>query len=172
MTDPGAPGSGFAAAPRIAFLVPHTHWDREWYRTFADFRVSMTRIVREVLDRLEQDPAFAHFLLDGQAILASDHCEIYPDDAERIRDLVRVGRLSLGPWYVLPDEFLVSAESLVRNLLAGHAVAHDLGGVQKVGYMPDSFGHVAQMPQILRRAGIDSFLYTRGNGGEIDPLGF
>ena len=172
MTDPGAPGSGFAAAPRIAFLVPHTHWDREWYRTFADFRVTMTRIVREVLDRLEQDPAFTHFLLDGQAILASDHCEIYPDDAERIRDLVRAGRLSLGPWYVLPDEFLVSAESLVRNLLVGHAVAYDLGGVQKVGYMPDSFGHVAQMPQILRRAGIDSFLYTRGNGDEIDHLGF
>ena len=172
MTEPVAPDSGFATAPRIAFLVPHTHWDREWYRTFADFRVSMTRIVREVLDRLEQDPAFTHFLLDGQAILARDHCEIYPEDAERIRSLVRAGRLSLGPWYVLPDEFLVSGESLVRNLLVGHAVARNLGGVQKVGYMPDSFGHVAQLPQILRRAGIDSFLYTRGNGAEIDHLGF
>jgi mannosylglycerate hydrolase len=172
MTEPGAPGSGFATAPRIAFLVPHTHWDREWYRTFADFRVSMTRIVREVLDRLEQDPAFTHFLLDGQAILARDHCEIYPEDAERIRSLVREGRMSLGPWYVLPDEFLVSGESLVRNLLAGHSVARELGGVQKVGYMPDSFGHVAQLPQILRGAGIDSFLYTRGNGDEIDHLGF
>ena len=98
MTEPGAPGSGFTTAPRIAFLVPHTHWDREWYRTFADFRVSMTRIVREILDRLERDPAFTHFLLDGQAILARDHCEIYPEDAERIRSLVREGRLSLGPW--------------------------------------------------------------------------
>jgi mannosylglycerate hydrolase len=172
MADPGAPGPGFADAPRLAFLVPHTHWDREWYRTFADFRVSMTRIVRDVLDRLEQDPAFTHFLLDGQAILARDHCEIHPEDAERIRALVSSERLSLGPWYVLPDEFLVSGEALVRNLLVGHAVARDLGGVQKVGYMPDSFGHVAQLPQILRRAGIDSFLYTRGNGDEIDRLGF
>ena len=132
----------------------------------------MTRIVREALDRLERDPTFTHFLLDGQAILARDHCEVYPSDAARIRRLVEAGCLSLGPWYVLPDEFLVSAESLVRNLLIGHAVARELGGVQKVGYMPDSFGHVAQMPQILRRAGIDSFLYTRGNGEEIDHLGF
>ncbi|MGW8282623.1 MAG: glycoside hydrolase family 38 N-terminal domain-containing protein, partial [Gemmatimonadota bacterium] len=172
MADPEGPGSEAVVAPRIAFLVPHTHWDREWYRTFADFRVSMTRIVREVLDRLERDPAFRHFLLDGQAILARDHCEIYPDDAARIRRLVESGRLSLGPWYVLPDEFLVSGESLVRNLMAGHSVAQDLGGVQKVGYMPDSFGHVAQLPQILSRAGITSFIYTRGNGDEIDRLGF
>jgi len=172
MADPEGPGSEAVVAPRIAFLVPHTHWDREWYRTFADFRVSMTRIVREILDRLERDPAFKHFLLDGQAILARDHCEIYPDDAARIRRLVESGRLSLGPWYVLPDEFLVSGESLVRNLMAGHSVAQDLGGVQKVGYMPDSFGHVAQLPQILSRAGIASFIYTRGNGDEIDRLGF
>ncbi len=66
----------------------------------------------------------------------------------------------------------MSGEALVRNLVIGHAVAGAFGRVQAVGYLPDSFGHVAQIPQILRRAGIDSFIYTRGNGDEIDELGY
>ena len=84
---------------------------------------------------------------------------------------MRAGRLAIGPWYVLPDEFLVSGEALVRNLLIGHALCAPLGGAQKVGYLPDTFGHVAQMPQLLRGAGIDSFIYTRGNGDEAARLG-
>jgi mannosylglycerate hydrolase len=158
--------------PKIAHLVSHTHWDREWYRTFHEFRVRLVRIVREVLDRLEEDPSFEHFLLDGQAVLLEDHLEVHPEDGPRIRRLVEAGALALGPWYVLPDEFLVSAEAHVRNLLVGKHVSAPLGGAQTVGYMPDSFGHVAQMPQILRRAGLDSFVFTRGQGDEADDLGW
>ena len=100
-----------------------------------------------------------------------DYLEARPGDRERIRRQVEAGALSIGPWYVLPDEFLVSAEATVRNLHHGHEVCRELGGAQKVGYLPDSFGHIAQMPQILRKAGIDSFFYTRGNGAEIEELG-
>ncbi len=157
---------------RRAFVVSHTHWDREWYHTFHRFRLDMSAVIRGVLDRLDDDPTFEHFLLDGQAILVEDHLEYHPEDRERLAAHARSGRLSLGPWYILPDEFLVSAEAHVRNLLLGHRVATDIGAVQKVGYMPDSFGHIAQIPQILRRAGIDSFIYTRGNGDEIDELGW
>jgi alpha-mannosidase len=157
--------------PRIAFVVSHTHWDREWYRTFHEFRAQLTRVVRQVLDALEGDEAFRHFLLDGQSIILEDHLAVHPEDAPRIRELARQGALSLGPWYVLPDEFLVSAESIVRNLLIGHEVASAHGRPQEVGYMPDSFGHIAQMPQILRGAGIDSFVYTRGSGDEIERVG-
>jgi alpha-mannosidase len=157
--------------PRTVFIVSHTHWDREWYRTFHDFRVDLVAVVREVLDRLEHDEALPHFLLDGQSIILEDYLEIHPEDRERIADLVAAGALAVGPWYVLPDEFLVSAEATVRNLIFGHVVGATVGAVQKVGYMPDSFGHITQLPQILHRAGIDSFLYTRGNGAEIDDLG-
>ena len=153
------------------FIVSHTHWDREWYRTFHDFRVDLVGVVREVLDRLEHDEALPHFLLDGQSIVLEDYLEIHPEDRERIAGLVGKGALAVGPWYVLPDEFLVSGEATVRNLIFGHTVGATVGAVQKVGYMPDAFGHIAQLPQILRRAGIDSFLYTRGNGAEIDELG-
>ncbi len=158
-------------SPRKVCVVSHTHWDREWYLTYHEFRTLLVRTVRRVLDALDTDPSFRHFALDGQAVVLEDYLEIHPEDRPRIERLVRRGSLSVGPCYVLPDEFLVSGEALVRNLLAGHKVAGSFGRVLKVGYLPDTFGHIAQMPQILRGAGIDSFIYTRGNGDEIDDLG-
>ena len=157
--------------PKKAFIVSHTHWDREWYLTFDRFRVNLVRVVGQVLDALERDDDFQHFLLDGQAIILGDYLEVCPKDRERIERLVKAGKLSVGPWYILPDEFLVSAEATVRNIQIGHRLCGEFGEVQKVGYMPDSFGHIAQMPQILRGAGIDSFVYSRGNGDEIDAVG-
>ncbi|MBN2565891.1 MAG: hypothetical protein JXB46_09275, partial [Candidatus Eisenbacteria bacterium] len=156
---------------RKAYLVSHTHWDREWYLPFHRFRVNLVSMMDQVLDALENDPSFRHFVMDGQAVVLEDYLEAKPEAAPRIEKLVRSGSLSVGPWYVLPDEFLVSGESTVRNLLYGNAVAGTFGSVQKVGYMPDSFGHVAQMPQLLARSGIDSFIYTRGNGDELEDLG-
>jgi len=158
--------------PKLVYLVSHTHWDREWYLPFQAFRVKLARVVTRVLDTLENDPAFTHFVLDGQAILLEDHLAVRPEDGPRLRGLAQAGKLSVGPWYILPDLFLVSGEATVRNLLLGHRTTADFGPVQKVGYLPDSFGHFAQLPQILRQAGIDSFIYTRGNGDEIDRLGW
>ncbi len=158
-------------APKQAFVVSHTHWDREWYLTYDRFRVRLVRVVGEVLDALEQNPDFEHFLLDGQAIILDDYLEVCPENRDRIGRLVKAKQLSIGPWYILPDEFLVSGEATIRNLMMGHHVCGEFGEVQKVGYMPDSFGHIAQMPQILRQADIDSFVYTRGNGAEIEQTG-
>jgi len=158
-------------APKIAYIVSHTHWDREWYKPYHQFRIDLVRIVQRILDALENDEDFRHFLLDGQSVVLEDYLEIRPEDEARISTLVRENSLSVGPWYILPDEFLVSAEATVRNLIIGHRVASRLGRVQKVGYMPDSFGHIAQMPQILQLAGIDSFVYSRGNGDEIERTG-
>jgi alpha-mannosidase len=157
--------------PKHAYLVSHTHWDREWYLSMQEFRVMLVNAVKGVLDALENDGAFEHFVLDGQAICVEDYLAMCPEDAERVRGLAASGKLSLGPWYILPDEFLVSGEATVRNLLLGHEVATAHGNWQRVGYMPDSFGRIAQMPQLLRRAGIDTFIYTRGNGDEIDCVG-
>ncbi len=157
--------------PRKAWLVSHTHWDREWYATFHTFRVRLAATIRRVLDQLETVPDYRHFMLDGQAILLEDYLAIHPEDADRIRTHVRAGRLAIGPWYILPDEFLVSGEALVRNALIGRQVCRVFGDPTPVGYMPDTFGHVAQIPQILRGCGLDTFVYWRGNGSEIDTLG-
>ena len=159
-------------APRHAVVVSHTHWDLEWYLPFSRFRVTMTEVVGRVLDALEREPRFRHFVLDGQAAVLEDYLEAVPGDRERVARLVRAGALAVGPWYVLPDEFLVSGEATVRNLLFGRKVCDPLGPVQRAGYMPDSFGHPAQTPQLLRLAGLDSFLFTRGLGDEADELGW
>ena len=143
------------------FLVPHTHWDREWYRPFQSFRISLVDVVDEVLELLESDERMA-FTLDGQLATVDDYVEIRPEGEARIRALVRAGRLAVGPWQTLMDEFLVSGETIVRNLEAGLARAEDVGGAMHVGYLPDMFGHIAQMPQILRSAGIETGVMWRG----------
>jgi len=156
---------------RRAFLVSHTHWDREWYLTFHRFRVNLVEVVDRVLDALDQDPEFRHFVLDGQTAVLEDYLEVAPEQRDRVNRLVREGRLAVGPWYILPDEFLVSGEATVRNLIFGRRAA-PLQRVQNVGYMPDSFGHLAQIPQILQLVGIDSFIFTRGMGAQDEDPGW
>ncbi|HSA57575.1 MAG TPA: hypothetical protein VLE53_17815, partial [Gemmatimonadaceae bacterium] len=132
-------------------LVAHTHWDREWYQPFEVFRIRLARAVERICDVLEADPRFTSFTLDGQAVILEDVVELRPDLEPRLRRLIAAGRLEVGPSFVLPDEFLASPEALVRNLLLGRTVCERFGArPMAVGYMPDPFGHVAQMPQILR----------------------
>jgi mannosylglycerate hydrolase len=148
-------------------VVPHTHWDREWYRPFEAFRHDLIGVVDEVLDTLEADPAFVSFLLDGQAAVVEDYLEVRPECADRVRALVEAGRLSIGPWYVLPDEFLVSPETHVLNIREGRRVTERFGGGLRVGYLPDQFGHISQMPQLLRLMGLDTAVLWRGVPAEV-----
>jgi mannosylglycerate hydrolase len=143
------------------YLVPHTHWDREWYLPFQRFRVRLVELIDRVLDTMERDERFV-FTLDGQLATVDDYLEVRPDAEPRIADFVRAGRLAIGPWQILMDEFLVSGETIVRNLEAGLRRGEELGGAMAIGYLPDMFGHVAQMPQILRRAGIEHAVVWRG----------
>jgi alpha-mannosidase len=157
---------------RCLFVVPHTHWDREWYRPFEHFRLELGRVVDGVLDVLERDPSFNSFTLDGQAILLEDYLAVRPENEGRLRALLAADRLEVGPSYVLPDEFLVGGEPLVRNLLIGRAVCERFGASPSpVGYLPDSFGHPLQLPQILSGFGLDSFIFMRGLGDQLDDLG-
>lgn len=160
------------AAPAHLVIVPHTHWDREWYQPFQEFRRRLVRLTDNLLDLLEADASFTHFHFDGQTIVLDDYLEIRPQSRERLRRLIRDGRIAVGPWYVLPDEFLVSGESIVRNLQIGHRIAADFGKSQKIGYLPDQFGHIAQMPQILRGFGIEDAVVWRGVGDDVDRTEF
>ena len=158
-------------APRVIHLVPHTHWDREWYLPFQSFRLRLVGLIDRLLALMEADERFV-FTLDGQLATVDDYLEVRPEAEGRIRDLVRAGRLAVGPWHVLMDEFLVSGESMIRNLQLGLTRAEELGGELAVGYLPDQFGHVAQMPQILRRAGIEHAAVWRGVPAAIDKHAF
>ena len=156
-----------ATGRTIVHLIPHTHWDREWYEPFQTFRLRLVDLVDELLERMEADGRL-RFTLDGQCATVDDYLEVRPEAEPLIRRLVAEGRLAIGPWQILMDEFLVSGETLVRNLELGWARATELGGAMRVGYLPDMFGHVAQMPQILRRAGIDRAVVWRGVPAVID----
>ncbi len=145
-------------------IVSHTHWDREWYLTYQQFRHLLVRVIDRLLNILENDPDYAYFLLDGQAILLEDYLEVRPNMQKRINAQVQTGRLGVGPWYVLPDEFLVSGEALIRNLLLGHRVTEKFGTQVSEGYLPDMFGQISQMPQILRGFEISSAFFFRGVG--------
>ncbi len=147
---------------RKVAVVPHTHWDREWYEPYQQLRHRLVAMLDELLDDLESDPGFSNFLLDGQMAVVDDYLEVRPGAEERLRSLATSGRLAMGPWYILMDEFCVSAETIVRNLQLGLRRAASFGGAMAVGYLPDMFGHVAQMPQILRLAGLHHAVVWRG----------
>ena len=159
-------------APRHVAVVPHTHWDREWYLPFQSFRLRLVALLDDLLPHLDADPGYAHFLLDGQLAVVDDYVAVRPEAESVIRRLVAAGRISVGPWYTLPDEFLVSGETLVRDLQLGISRAASVGGAMRVGYLPDMFGHVAQMPQLLAHLGIDHAVVWRGVPAAIDRTAF
>jgi alpha-mannosidase len=153
-------------------VVPHTHWDREWYRPHEAFRYRLVRLLDRLLDILEGDPGFRHFTLDGQTIAVDDYLAIRPEQLGRIARLVREGRLLVGPWTVLPDEWLVSGEALLRNLRLGLSRAAELGGAMAIGYVPDQFGHVGQLPQIFAGMGLTAAVVWRGVGEDVPGTPF
>lgn len=160
-----------ARKPVNVVVIPHSHWDREWYATFEEFRFYLVEFMDELLDILDRDEGFRSFMLDGQVSLVEDYLEVRPEKREHIRRLVRDGRLEVGPWYVQPDEFLISGEALIRNLLLGDRVARNFGPVMKQGYVPDTFGHVDQLPQILKGFGINTFYFMRGLAEDVSDIG-
>jgi hypothetical protein len=159
-------------ASRLVTIVPHTHWDREWYAPFQTFRLRLVELMDGLLDLMESDPSYSFFHLDGQMAMVDDYLEVRPENEGRIRELAASGRLAFGPWYVLMDEFLVSAETIVRNLQIGVERSTAFGGPVEVGYLPDMFGHIAQMPQLLEQAGIADAVVWRGVPAAIHDTAF
>src|SRR5512146_885169 len=143
--------------------VLSTHWDREWHHSFQDFRYRLVNLIDRVIAGWESGRLKGPFQTDGQAVVIEDYLEVRPERLEQVCQLVREGRFVVGPWYVLPDEFLVSGESLIRNLRLGRKTACDLGGQpSSAGFMCDMFGHNSQMPQILAGFGIRGSFLWRG----------
>ncbi|MFG1865137.1 glycoside hydrolase family 38 N-terminal domain-containing protein [Microbispora bryophytorum] len=152
-------------------VVPHTHWDREWYLPFQRFRVGLVRVLDEVLDAMAADPAY-RFTMDGQLAPIEDYLEIRPARRGDVARFVAEGRLAVGPWLILADEFLCSGETLLRNLEYGMRGAAALGGAMPIGYLPDQFGHCAQMPQMLALAGLRLACLWRGVPAHVDRDAF
>jgi len=142
-------------------VVPHSHWVREWYFTTSRSKVYLMKDLKDVLDTLEADPRFRHFVLDGQASLLEDYLNWRPQNNSRIKQLVEAGKLVIGPWYTQTDQLVISGESIVRNLLYGTSLCARFGNYMNTGYVPDSFGQAASMPQIYHEFGIEDTLFWR-----------
>jgi mannosylglycerate hydrolase len=146
----------------ILHIISNTHWDREWYFSFERFRLRFVKLMDRLLDLLENQPAYQPFLMDGQYIPIQDYFEMRPGQRARVKQLVQAGRLQIGPWYTQPLETIASGEAMIRNLMLGIERSLELGGVTRIGYMVDEFGHVSQLPQICQGFSIEDIVIWRG----------
>nr|WP_026682539.1 alpha-mannosidase [Priestia megaterium] len=149
-------------------IISHTHWDREWYLPYEKHHMYLIKLMDQLLEVLENDSDFKSFHLDGQTIILEDYLQVRPQMREKLKQFIQEGRIYIGPWYILQDEFLTSSESNVRNLLYGMKDSKEWGGISNVGYFPDSFGNIGQAPQVLSQAGIHHAVFGRG----VKPTGF
>ncbi|MBA3710515.1 MAG: hypothetical protein H0W83_17050, partial [Planctomycetes bacterium] len=145
----------------VACVIPHTHWDRAWYWPFELFRLSLCKMTRRLLEILETDPRF-RFTFDGQTVVLEDHLALFPEDRERLAALITAKRLTVGPFYIQPDNTLVTGESLIRNGIIGRRIADSFGRSSRQGMAPDPFGIVSQVPQIWHGLELESIIFSRG----------
>ena len=144
-------------------ISPHSHWDREWYLPFEKHRVRLVELFDRLIQVMEENEDYTYYHLDGQYIVIDDYLEIRPQMRDRLLALVRAGRIQVGPWYVLQDEYLTSGEANVRNMLYGIKLCREIGAEPvETGYFPDSFGNISQAPQIVRGFGFDNAVFGRG----------
>lgn len=144
------------------YIVPHSHLDREWYRTFQENRIKLIRFMDDLLDTMEQDSSYTYYTLDAQTSFIDDYFDIKPEQKERFKKLVQAGRTPIGPWYVQPDEHLPTAEGIIRNLLISKGISDEYADFNRVGYVPDSFGQSSTFPTLMKGFGIDSAVIYRG----------
>ncbi len=144
-------------------VVSNTHWDREFRRSFEKTRRRLLTMLDVTLDILDKDPAYHSFTMDGHSIMIEDYLEMRPEKQPLVEKLVRTGRLVLGPYFTLAEEFSISHEPLIRNLIWGRKTVQKYGGKPgTVAYTPSSWGQTGQLPQICADFGLDKFMFYRG----------
>lgn len=156
-----------------AYYCVGTHWDREWYEPFQEFRMWLVELIDELMDLMERDPEYRCFHLDGQTVVLQDYLEIRPERREQLVAYLKEGRLIAGPWYDLPDEWLISGESFVRNLMMGIRICREMGfEPMPFGYTPDQFGHIAALPMIMTGFNLKAGICWRGTQDDNYPAFF
>ncbi|MEZ8793030.1 mannosylglycerate hydrolase [Vibrio splendidus] len=143
-------------------ITPHMHWDREWYFTTEESRILLVNNMEEIMNRLESDPEYKYYVLDGQTAVLEDYFAIKPENTERVKALVEAGKLIIGPWYSQTDTMQVSGESIVRNMMYGIRDCMKFGDAMKIGYLPDSFSMSSQLPMIYNGFDITRAMFWRG----------
>jgi alpha-mannosidase/mannosylglycerate hydrolase len=153
--------------------ISGTHWDREWYRPFQEFRYMLIKLLDNLLELMEQTNDFLYFHLDGQTCLLEDYMAVRPQNRSRLESLIHNRRILIGPWFTLPDLFCVGDEALIRNLLMGFKTCDAWGASpMPVAYTCDMFGHPSQMPQIYCGFDLPYCVLGRGTNEHTTPAFF
>ncbi|WP_265458327.1 alpha-mannosidase [Enterococcus sp. HY326] len=150
------------------YIISHSHWDREWYMAYEQHHMRLVQLMDDLLDLFETDPNFSSFHLDGQTIILDDYLEVRPERRAEVQRAIDSGKLQIGPFYILQDDFLISAESNVRNMLIGMEESKKWGTPVMLGYFPDTFGNMGQTPQMMQQANLQAAAFGRG----VKPIGF
>ena len=150
------------------YIISHSHWDREWYMAYEQHHMRLIDLIDDLLELFEVDPSFNSFHLDGQTIILDDYLQVRPEKRQAIQQAINEGKLRIGPFYILQDDFLISSESNVRNMLIGMEESRKWGTPVMLGYFPDTFGNMGQTPQLMKQAGISAAAFGRG----VKPIGF
>lgn len=150
------------------YIISHSHWDREWYMAYEQHHMRLIELIDDLLELFEVDPSFNSFHLDGQTIILDDYLQVRPEKRQAIQQAINEGKLRIGPFYILQDDFLISSESNVRNMLIGMEESRKWGTPVMLGYFPDPFGNMGQTPQLMKQAGISAAAFGRG----VKPIGF
>ncbi|KAF1296660.1 alpha-mannosidase [Enterococcus sp. JM4C] len=150
------------------YIVSHSHWDREWYLPYEQHHMRLIELMDDLLDLFKTDPNFNSFHLDGQTIILDDYLQVRPERRGEVQQAIDAGKLRIGPFYILQDDFLISSESNVRNMLIGMEDSKKWGTPVMLGYFPDTFGNMGQTPQMMKKAGLETAAFGRG----VKPIGF
>ena len=150
------------------YIISHSHWDREWYMAYEQHHMRLIELMDDLLELFEKDPEFNSFHLDGQTIILDDYLQVRPEKRELVQQAITAGKLRIGPFYILQDDFLISSESNVRNMLIGMEESQKWGTPVMLGYFPDTFGNMGQTPQMMKQAGLEAAAFGRG----VKPIGF
>jgi alpha-mannosidase len=156
---------------RTITMVGTTHFDPVWLWTWDEAMASIRSTFRSALDRMREEPRFIY----------SFSCppvfewvrQIDPLLFEEIRERVREGRWHLVEgWWIQPDCCVTSGESYARQGLHGQRYLKAVFGMQsRTGFNTDSFGHGAMLPQILKKSGIDGYVFGRPSPAEKELPG-
>ncbi|MHC5228215.1 alpha-mannosidase [Enterococcus sp. LJL99] len=150
------------------YIISHSHWDREWYLPYEQHHMRLVELMDDLLEIIAKDPEFKSFHLDGQTIILDDYLQVRPERENEVRQAIADRKLKIGPFYILQDDFLISSESNVRNMLIGKKESEKWGTPVMLGYFPDTFGNMGQTPQMMKQAGLDVAAFGRG----VKPVGF
>ena len=153
----------------LGIVVTHTHWDREWRTPMWTSRYHLMHFMDSLLELLEKDERFTHMVLDGQSVILQDYLEMAPHQRARLTNLIKAGRIAVGPWYTLPDLYPVGGETLIRNLTKGMALSRELGYNPTIAYTTFGWGQSSQMPQIYHGFGLDFIITAKHVSPERVP---